>query len=236
MNKVSISLKKEGFSLVELLIAMLVFSILSLLGMRAVSVVSASAAAISVDEALMKDVQGALVLWEQDVRRSRNVGLIEQPGSSAEGEAEIAKYRLFSGSSLIGGADNGVTEVSYSVRGGKLVRGSSALEGEGVVLLSDVVSAKTEGAGHSEANAVGTASTGAKEMVALNIEHKQLGNIRRILFLGAAKEIGLSGLGLGTASGLESESTGQTVVISEGGGGSLGGSSTENDAASALFD
>ncbi|HPE60031.1 MAG TPA: prepilin-type N-terminal cleavage/methylation domain-containing protein [Thiolinea sp.] len=122
--------EQSGFTLVELLVALLVFSLLSIFAYRALNLLADSRWSVATEAELLSDMQKFLLLWERDMRQAdwrtpdytdAVVILDDSNALDAVGSNHIVRYFVREGviyRQLRSMADAGVREAGLPVLSG----------------------------------------------------------------------------------------------------------------------
>ncbi len=182
----------QGFTLVELLIALFVFTLLSMFAYRSIGELSKSSQLIDGHVGSLAFLQQGLSLWEKDFHQLflMNPRLLKNEELAAtEGGQAIA----FLVSSVSPGEEN-LQTVKYSLEEGGVYRERS-IAGETVdrIMILDGISSGEMSMIKSEGSLVG---------VTLFLEHPFFGKVERFCYVGlfAHSQVGMPELGLTSGS------------------------------------
>lgn len=209
---------QDGFTLFELLIALFVFSLLSVFAFRSVTILSSSQQGLTLEQYETEALQRALFFWDRDVRNSNtNITQSELRDNRLEADL-IASFLLETGSS--GRREEiGVERINYFLDNGSIYRESVGELTDRTLLISNIKSAS--------ANLIEGGRVGLKKKAIVGIElvmvHQELGQIKRQIFQAvgeADKDLSTlisEGSGGTAAGGSGQESNGSEVDGIEGG-------------------
>ena len=183
-----------GFTLVELLVAMLIFSLLTMFAYRAVGMLADAKSTITSEDQLFSELQRFFIFLERDVR---SAGSVSYSLDTEEGAKAVLSLRFASkavGGSVEGGEDRTdgqqVYDVRYIYQDDKIFKQNFDLSGS-----RDAVSGKARSEGQSDMlllvdgvtafsiEQFGEMPAMAKGFV-LTVDHEHFGQVKRILFNG----------------------------------------------------
>ncbi len=173
----------KGFTLVELLIALMVFSVITTFAYRSVNLLASARNQLELEQVALSDLQKTLLIWERDIRQqSPNQQPLKLSDTLAqEGEQESEDEVLLVLETLAsGGLVNGVPrlmKVTYSYKDGVLLREATnvgASAGTPVALMTGLTEVEMS---------LGLAGT--PDVVSLLMLHESLGTVQRLIHVSA---------------------------------------------------
>lgn len=176
--------KDGGFTLVELLVALFVFSLLSSFSYRTVNQLLNSRAVLSSELTVFSAIQKTLLFWERDVQRS----LKNSADMNVSDSGSLQVQRVSASFSL----QTAVERIDYVLKGDILYRERHVLpasedigqQADSLALLSGVQSFSVNPLFENVGN-------GSPDSIDLVIQHSTLKEIRRTIFTGRGESFGM---------------------------------------------
>ena len=195
MTYSSISYKNKGFTLLELLIAMVIFSFMSIMAYGALANILTSNEVITAQEKKLKKLQRSMMFIERDLRqivarpRSAGFGVGEQKAALVSGfdDNGIIEFTRAGNSNPTDVVRSSLQRIQYDVEEKKLVRKSwnlvDHLDGEPIIvpLLEEVEAFDFRFLNKNKEWKENWKGSSLPDAIELTIEHKHWGKIIRLI-------------------------------------------------------
>lgn len=196
MSTVKVGASQAGFTLIEVLIALSIFAVISVMSYQALNTLVFTEQQSRTTLTTLTELQRAIMIWERDLRQAAPRGITDdfnstQP-SMRTGEGILLEWSANNYYDWSGKSSHTLQRIRYRFNEGKLIREvwvypdyTRNTEPQSLVLLDNLINVSVEvvpaAANQNETNTENTGILANSNAVSLIIEHRQFGTIVRTL-------------------------------------------------------